>query len=331
MFSPKEYQVFQRQTAEKGRVALRGQVALDEARAVRFRFVGKDRHGRMLKGEWTELPIEPLMHAFDASLDLPAGGWYECEVQALGPEGRLRTSLRLGHVGVGEVFVGAGQSNSTNWGQGQTRPASGMVSTFSGSAWRLADDPQPGCHDFSAGGSFWPSFGDAMAARWGVPVGVAVTGQGGSNIAQWKPGLDLFNWSLTRMEQLGPGGFRAVLWHQGESDVFSGVSGDEYFKRLRQVIVQSRARAGWPIPWFVANVSHLNPYYPTCEPLRKAQQRLWEEGIALEGPDTDLLIGDNRDADGQGAHFCPKGLKAHGQMWSEKVSLYLEQVVGEQE
>jgi len=37
-----------------------------------------------------------------------------------------------------------------------------MVSTFSGSEWRIADDPQPGTHDHSMRGSFWPSFGDAM-------------------------------------------------------------------------------------------------------------------------------------------------------------------------
>jgi hypothetical protein len=47
----------------------------------------------------------------------------------------------------------------------------------------------------------------------------------------------------------------------------------------------------------------------------------------MQGPDTDTLTGDNRDMDGKGIHFSPKGLKAHGEMWAEKVSAYLDQVL----
>ena len=43
----------------------------------------------------------------------------------------------------------------------------------------------------------------------------------------------------------------------------------------------------------------------------------------MEGPDTDVLVGDHRDLGGKGVHFSPKGLKAHGEMWAEKVTPYV--------
>lgn len=57
---------------------------------------------------------------------------------------------------------------------------------------------------------------------------------------------------------------------------------------------------------------------------RAAQKKLWETGVALEGPDTDTLTGDNRDEGGKGIHFSPKGLRAHGKLWAEKVTVYLD-------
>ena len=130
--------------------------------------------------------------------------------------GKVVGEMAVDHVGVGEVFVGAGQSNSTNCGQERIKQYSGMVSSFSGTAWQLADDPQPGVHDNSMGGSYWPAFGDEMYAKYHVPIGVASTGHSGTSVNQWIPGGELFRWMTTRMKELGREGFRAVLWHQGK-------------------------------------------------------------------------------------------------------------------
>ena len=83
-----------------------------------------------------------------------------------------------------------------------------MVASFSGEQWQLADDPQPGVADKSQGGSFWPAFGDAMYERYGVPIGVAATGFGGTSVNQWQPDGDFFPWMMTRVYQLGPHGFQ---------------------------------------------------------------------------------------------------------------------------
>jgi hypothetical protein len=197
-----------------------------------------------------------------------------------------------------------------------------MVSSFSGINWQLSEDPQPGCIDQSTGGSFWPALGDELFEKYGVPIGVAPTGMGGSSVMQWEPNGDCFSWMMTRIHQFGRDGFRAVLWHQGETDV--EMDSLAYVKRLAIVIRESTRQAGWVFPWFVAKVSYHSPEMPSRQTTRAAHQMLWDFGIALEGPDTDVLTDDHRDAQGLGIHFSPKGLKAHGKMWAEKVGDYLD-------
>ncbi len=321
VLSPRNWQVVQRQSKFLGRIFISGRVKPD-CDAVEVKFTGKSLEGA-LPDRWQPVPLVKQTRSFFAELPVSAGGWYKFEARAL-KAGKTVATATVEKFGVGEVFVGAGQSNSTNCGQEKTKQTSGMVSSFSGTDWRIADDPQPGVADHSQGGSFWPAFGDAMYAKYQVPIGVAATGYGGTSVNAWKPSGDLFRWMMTRISQLGPGGFRAVLWHQGESDV--GMKPEEYAQKLTAVIRTSTANAGWQFPWFVAQVSYHNPQKPLHATTRAAQKKLWDDGVALEGPDTDTLTGDNRDLGGKGIHFSPKGLTAHGQMWAEKVGVYLDKI-----
>lgn len=324
VLSPKELQVTQRANAASGWVLVSGRVKAD-ADKVEVRFSGKAADGKDLPDEWQSANYNPVSRGFLRRVRVPAGGWYKAEVRASQGGQPAGQPVVIEKVGVGELFVIAGQSNSTNSGEHKITQSSGMVSSFSGSAWQIADDPQPGVHDNSQGGSPWPAFGDAMYAKYKVPIGIASTGHGGTSINQWQPGGELFNWMLSRIYQLGAGGFRAVLWHQGESDV--GMTTDEYAQKFTSTIRASKQLAGWEFPWVVAQVSYHNPEKPSFDTTRNAQKRLWDQGIALEGPDTDTLGGDNRDFGGKGIHFSPKGLKAHGEMWAEKVGAYLDKTL----
>ncbi|MEI7634533.1 MAG: sialate O-acetylesterase [bacterium] len=327
IFSPRDYQVFQRTAPRRGEVVVSGRVRAD-CDAIEARFTGKSVAGE-LPGKWNKITVAGPNRAFYATCPLPAGGWYKLEARAL-KAGCVTTSAVVEHLGVGEVFVGAGQSNSTNsGGDGKLQTATRMVSTFDGNSWRIADDPQPGVADHSKGGSFWPAFGDAMCEKYGVPIGVAVTGFGGTSVEQWQPDGDLFKWMMTRIRQLGPHGFRAVMWHQGESDVV--MTSKTYAQLLTNVILKSNEEAGWSFPWIVAQVSYHNPEKPSHPSTRAAQKALWETGMAIEGPDTDTLNGDNRDFGGKGIHFSIKGLKAHGRMWAGKVGAWLDGVIGKME
>ena len=92
------------------------------------------------------------------------------------------------------------------------------------------------------------------------------------------------------MKPLGPHGFRAVLWHQGESDANQKdptrtLPGKLYREYLEKLIRDSRREIGWDAPWFVAQASYHVPGDEGSDDIRAAQASLWRDGIALEGPD----------------------------------------------
>jgi hypothetical protein len=348
--SPRDFQVFQRQSTASGVVRVAGR-ALDRCDGAQGRASGKSSYG-VLTGAWQTLAFDAASGAFHGDLRVPAGGWYRFELRLLEKEKPV-ASIEIPHIGVGEVFVVAGQSNATNYGEVRQQTGSGMVTAYSADGWRLANDPQLGVQDGSRKGSFIPPFGDALFEKLHVPIGVAAVGHGSTSVRQWLPkgsrfavpptmakfvnqiGTNewecegtLFDGMMTVVRRFGPGGFRALLWHQGESDSHqkpaNDITAEVYGRFLEQIIRSSRREAGWDFPWFVARASYHSPSDPSCTPVRDAQRSLWEEGIALEGPDTDQLTGDNRQNGGTGVHFSDKGLRAHGRLWAEKVAAYVD-------
>jgi hypothetical protein len=348
--SPLDFEVFQRGTNEQGTISISGlsELPLDRVEA---RISGQSLAGPV-SASWHKLELDHATGEFHIRLNVAAGGFYKIEVRVRHSSRDVETAT-VPHVGVGEVFVISGQSNSTNYGEVPQVTETGMVATFNGESWRLANDPQPGVQDNSKKGSFIPSFGDALYRKYRVPIGIASVGHGSTSVRQWLPAGEpvevmptmtsyviqsadgtlvsdgiLFNGMMQRIEGLGPNGFRAVLWHQGESDSHQKpeheISGETYRRMLEHVIVASRKRAGWEIPWFVANASYGNPATPSSAPIREAQQSLWRTGVALQGPDTDTLGPAYRQNGGKGVHFSDAGLKAHGLLWARQVELYLD-------
>jgi hypothetical protein len=231
-----------------------------------------------------------------------------------------------------------------------------MVTTFSGTEWSLANDPQPGVQDNSKKGSFIPAFGDALYRRYHVPIGIASVGHGSTSVRQWLPRDSpvyvmptmtryitknsdgalvsdgtLFEGMMARIRQLGVHGFRALLWHQGESDSHQSpeheIDPESYRLMMIRLIGGSRKEAGWNFPWFVAQATYHTPEDISCPPIRNAQRALWQHDLALEGPDTDTLAARYRQNGGKGTHLNDAGLKAHGLMWAEKVSQYLDHIL----
>lgn len=347
--SPGDYQVHQR-VERDGKISVAGSLpgAFEQRGRLEARLIGKG-----APAGWRKLAnVEPGQRAFRAELKAPAGGWYRLEVRV-----RQGTTIAAAgsveHVGVGEVFVVAGQSNSANHGEERQQTQTGLVAACRNGKWQLANDPQPGAS--GDGGSFIPPFGDAMARRFKVPVGIIAAGVGATSVREWLPRGTRFpnpptltgnvtqlasgEWEskgtlfenlVTRMKEAGPRGFRAVLWHQGESDANQRdasrtLPGNLYRLMLEQLIRNARRAVGWEFPWFVAQVSYHTPDDAGSPDIRAAQKALWEAGVALEGPDTDALTGDFRDGGGKGVHFSGKGLREHGARWAERVSPWLEQ------
>jgi hypothetical protein len=350
--SPLEYQVFQRRTRLHGTILVRGNV--EAAARVEARVEGASLEGP-LPGRWRRMAVDPAKKLFSGELPAMAGGFYRVEIRATDAAGK-QTLVTVPNVGMGEVFVISGQSNSTNYGEVQQKTETGMVTSFSGTEWVLANDPQAGVQDNSKKGSFIPSFGDALYRRYHVPIGIASVGHGSTSVRQWLPaGLPvhvmptmtryvktdadgtlvsdgtLFDAMMARIRELGVHGFRALLWHQGESDSHQPPEHDidaaTYRSMMVSLIRASRKEAGWNFPWFVAQVSYHTPEDTGCPPIREAQRSLWERGLAMEGPDTDTLTAAYRQNGGKGTHMNDTGLKAHGLLWADKVSHYLDGIL----
>ncbi len=347
--APLDYQVVQRGNGNRGNITVAGNLADAEAKDVVL-------EGRIITNgkadEWQKLPAHFKGATFEAKMETPAGGWYRLELRASDGD-KVLAEAAVEHVGVGEVFLVAGQSNSANHGEEKQSTKSGKVATFNGKRWQLANDPQPGAS--GSGGSFLPPFGDAIAQRFAVPVGLIACGIGATSVREWLPkgtkfpnpptltgrvrqlpsgewesNGEAFDMLVARMKQMGPLGFRAVLWHQGESDANQQdptrtLPGNLYREYLEQVILQSRHAIGWEAPWFLAQVSYHVPGDEASPDIRAAQASLWKDGIALAGPDSDALKGDLRENGGKGVHFSGPGLREHAARWVEKVAPWLEQ------
>jgi hypothetical protein len=318
--SPAEYQVFQRQTKTRGRLFFSGKVNVPCDR-VEYKITGQGINGRKYPSSFKPLRVQD--GTFGEYVDGWAGGWYTVEVRAIRDK-KTVASQTLEHVGIGEVFVGAGQSNSTNNGQFPIQQTLGMSSTTDGKVWKINDDPMLGHHDNTQGGSYYPALGDALYERLGVPIGIASTGHGATGIVHWLPETDLYAYMMNRIRQLGKNGFRAVLWHQGEADY--GREFDGALSDMIRIIETSRSDAGWYVPWFVARVSYNNEE-ASSGPIRNVHKALWDLGVALEGPDTDTLTGKMRDYDGKGVHLSPEGLREHARLWADKLIPYIHSCI----
>ncbi len=344
--SPLDHQVIQRHSSTEGTILIRGtQSGLDTGKTKYMAKIGA-------KGRWQALTAQIEKEHFSASVTAPMGGWHRVEVRAM-LDGKAVASAAVEHVGIGEVFVVAGQSNSANHGEEKQMTQTRRVAAFDGTKWQIADDPQPGASGRM--GSFMPALGDALIERFDVPVGFVACGIGATSVREWLPIGSAFPnpptiesrvaklpdglWSsngaaydafIARMRPLGHNGFRAVLWHQGESDANQKdttrtLAGKLYREYLEKIIRDSRRDTGFEAPWFVAQASYHLPGDEGSDDIRAAQAALWKDGLAQPGPDSDELKGLLRERKGLGVHFSGPGLRAHGQKWAEKITPWLDQ------
>ncbi|MBV8607823.1 MAG: hypothetical protein JO034_10230 [Singulisphaera sp.] len=238
-------------------------------------------------------------------------------------------------MGVGEVFITAGQSNAANAGVlDPTYQVNDRISSFNGSQWAAGANPLPFAQ--GSGGNIWVYMANRLVRDWNVPIGIDPIAWGAVGVETWQPGVMLPDTggveNFARLTQAilslqSRGGVRAVLWQQGEADRFTGPA--TYESLLSNVIETSRLVTGLNTAWVIALSSYIpgdtplqpgqNPLDPTIDPqsIRLGQYAVTRTlpNVYL-GPSTDDLGPDYRDPDYH-IHFNVVGLNIVGSRWAE--------------
>ena len=201
--------------------------------------------------DWTTIQTAPQGGVFAGKLTV-GGGWYQLEVRGLlngNPVGNVAT---LDRVGVGEVFLIAGQSNGQGGFNGSDLVEDAAddrvncIGNFYNDTFTSNDPPAPVFARLTAQARpapfgrtawCWGPLGDMLAARLNVPVLFLNAAFEGTNVTNWKESADgqsttdmykapnqlpfgtpYVNMRLALNHYVSMLGVRAVLWHQGESD-----------------------------------------------------------------------------------------------------------------
>ena len=315
--SPVSCQVFQRGRTDQATVLIEGTVSdkVDVIEAMADLAPGAKR-GAPVK--WVAITAKGQKDPgkFTGRLTLPAGGWYQVTVRARSGN-RIIAEQTVDNVGVGEVFVTAGQSNSANFGSPQQKAKDERVVYFDGKAFVPAQDPIPG--GCGGGGSPWALLGDRIAASQQVPVCFRSASLNWTEVKAWlPPDTELYKNLASCVQAFGKDGVRAVLWHQGESDTLVRTSAETYCERIKTIVEVLNKDAGYPLPWLVAKASfHPGSQAPEQAAVANGQQLLWTKKICFQGPVTDDLLGPEYRHDG--VHFNQKGLENHAQRWFDSL------------
>ena len=136
--SPTTHQVIQRNTPTSGTFSISGS-SDDPFASVQARLVVANK-----ARAWQTLTATIKGGTFQALFeDAPAGGWYQLDVRIM-KEGQEVARRSVDKMGIGEVFVVAGQSNSANHGEEKLATETGRAATQTSSGWQICEDPQPG-------------------------------------------------------------------------------------------------------------------------------------------------------------------------------------------
>jgi hypothetical protein len=295
---PYERSVFQRNNNNIGNIYVTGTLDQDADR-VEARLVPRIANQGQ-QTDWKIIDNTIDGQSFLGSIE-GAGGWYRLEVRSI-LNNQITFLKSVERVGIGEVFVIAGQSNAQGDGNNanpkastddrvvafepnyfdhrtaliQNFPATLTIDKFT----NIGSNTHIGPLGYTAW--CWGELGDLLVKKLNVPVLFYNSALSGTSTENWLAsitGKDTYHlFTGQKFEKFMPYhalrrtlhsmisiyGVRSILWHQGEFDGVARVSEQNYFNNLRDLIQETRNNTGEKIPWVVARVSRFQGVnYPT--------------------------------------------------------------------
>lgn len=291
--------------------------------------------------DWTTIENSPQNGLFRGSL-VVSGGWYKLEVRGIKNEEVLFQS-QVSKVGVGEVFVIAGQSNAQGYlNNGQKGPNDDRVNVINNYSFQGVGKPAyPTFAKLEAeskiaptgnGAWCWGTLGDMLTNKLNVPVLFINTAWEGYEVAQFVRSSFGESGINTYSQIVAPKGFpfssisnslhyytnltgmRCILWHQGETDNYLSTPKEVYVDLLKTLIDQTRNATGKNLTWLVSRASrNERRFYPTVIEAQNTVIASTEN--VFEGPNTDE-IAERID----GVHFSSTGLERLAESWNASLN-----------
>lgn len=332
--------VFQRDNAGNGIIPITGHYSQNiervEARVIPM--VG----GQGEQTDWRTIQQSPQGGFYSGSISV-RGGWYELQIRGIS-NGNVISTTELQRVGVGEVFVIAGQSNAQGFfNYGAPSPGDDRVNcvNYYNGTHQNNSLPTPSFVKMSDNSNIsprglspwcWGRLGDILTNRLNVPVlfynaaweGTASknwseTVDGGTTgsiyiSATYPAGQPYGNLRLALNYYASLTGVRAVLWHQGEADNILNTNANLYASNLQAVINKSRQHFGKNMGWVVARVSQYKGKN-NQEVINGQNQTVFNTPAVYFGPNTDVIQVPRPD----GAHFQNDGLSDVANAWASSL------------
>lgn len=217
--------------------------------------------------------------------NVPAGGLYRIEtclnqVDSKVFEWGIRGDM-IHHLGIGDVYVIAGQSNSAGYGKDPIHdpPEIGVHLLRNNGKWDLATHPmndstntihEENREGANPGHSPYLSFAKMLKRELGYPIGLIQASLGGSPLSAWNPEESgvLYKNMMNIINSQG-GRIKGVLWYQGCADTVEGLC-DTYLERFRSMV--SHLRRDIKDPDLPILTVQLNRY---VRPADKVADRCW--------------------------------------------------------
>lgn len=301
--APKGNQIVQRVDDGTGSIAVKGTVR-GRRGAVEARWAG---------GRWVVVDRRIEANRFSGIIGGLPPGQGALEVR-LAADHAIRD--RRDRVGIGDIFVVAGQSNACGRAPTMQRWSSRWFSAgmfANDGRWKVLRDPfddPTGQRDevsrdrpVRAAGSVWPLLATRIMAGAKVPVAFIPVPYSGSSLADWQCREDwpddpetLYGNMLRRVARSG-GSVRAVLFWQGEWDAGSGaVPGLVYETLLRGLATAVQRDLGTRL--VVCQIGEIRwrqdtpPPAPALDGIRMAQREswTWTDTVAPGPPLYDILL-----------------------------------------
>lgn len=204
---------------------------------------------------------------FKITLQIPAGGLYRIEtgLDSASIDGvyawMFRGDVRF-HIGVGNIFIIAGQSNAAGFAQdwANDEPKLGVHVLRNCNSWSLAAHPLNESTDAGeentnselrvSGTSPFLSFGRNFQKLSGCPVGLIPAAKGGSPMDLWDREGDgmLYRNMFRKIDQCGRK-IAGIFWYQGCADTVDSAPA-VYEEKYRRFIQNVWDDLGWQVPFF---------------------------------------------------------------------------------